>query len=149
MPFRHSNASMNKEFGEPDEKRIMLHSSENHGSKTCNEKEYNMADDEESCSNFEKMANTNIVNSLYDKIVMQEIIIRLPRAEWGLHCCCNSGLLIFSVVELMPDPYENTRLIPIYTKQVFQNNNNIKYSCFLSSLSDERRFTDFNKENTT
>lgn len=118
-------------------------------SKTCNEKEYNMADDEESCSNFEKMANTNIVNSLYDKIVMQEIIIRLPRAEWGLHCCCNSGLLIFSVVELMPDPYENTRLIPIYTKQVFQNNNNIKYSCFLSSLSDERRFTDFNKENTT
>ncbi|XP_078044085.1 uncharacterized protein LOC144473768 isoform X2 [Augochlora pura] len=60
-------------------------------------------------------------NTLYNKIAQQQINIKFPKPEWGLHYCPSRGLLIFSLIELIPDPENKDELLSIYTKQVVLN----------------------------
>ncbi|XP_020294390.1 uncharacterized protein LOC109859996 isoform X2 [Pseudomyrmex gracilis] len=145
LPFKHNNSSID-EHKDVATKMITLDSNEKTESELCNEnmnchtESYNEIEMEQTVMNCqEESSKSNLINlikeieikqtvnscitsdeiedSLYDKIIKQEVVIKFPRSEWGVHCCLRKKLLVFSVIEIMPDSCSGNVMIPIYTKQ--------------------------------
>nr|XP_033331864.1 uncharacterized protein LOC117223601 [Megalopta genalis] len=150
LPSKHGDAAINEELGGPSTKRIKYYPVDNKKLESHEEsisrikvepqqtsdntyvkiffKNEEIHNENELCDEIKEEIIDHTLeeipcleNTLYYKIAQQQINIKFPKPEWGLHYCPSKGLLIFSLVELTPDPENKDELLSIYTKQVILN----------------------------